>query len=389
MKVLIASNAPWASTGYGTQTRQLAERLRDHGHEVGIFAFYGLAGSRLDWNGIRVYPGYSDPYGNDVLAQHAQTHFGGDVRGGLVITLIDAWVLNPGVIGQLNCLSWTPVDHEPCPPRVVQALKGGGQVPVAMTRFGERMLKDAGLSPVYAPHGIDTRTFRPLEDRDACKAKHGIAPDRFVVGMVAANKGKPPRKGFPEAIEAFARFQREHPNALLYLHTEATGVHDGVNLPNLLAHHKVPTDAVKFVDQYQHCVIGLSDPEMCEVFNSLDVLLSPSYGEGFGIPIVEAQACGTPVVVTDCTAMSELGEAGWKVSGQAQWTAQEAFWTTPSVDELTWALGEAHKTAARLRTHAREFAERYDADRVFAEHWLPIIEAHEPRERTPSVQVAA
>lgn len=36
-------------------------------------------------------------------------------------------------------------------------------------------------------------------------------------------------------------------------------------------------------------------------------------GEGFGIPIIEAQAAGCPVIVTDCTAMTELCLSGWLI----------------------------------------------------------------------------
>jgi hypothetical protein len=41
----------------------------------------------------------------------------------------------------------------------------------------------------------------------------------FLVGMVAANKGRPSRKGFSQAFQAFKQVRETHENAYLYLHT--------------------------------------------------------------------------------------------------------------------------------------------------------------------------
>ncbi len=56
MKILWASNAPWAATGYGMQTAQAVPRIRDAGHDIAIFASYGLNGAMQSWDGIPVYP---------------------------------------------------------------------------------------------------------------------------------------------------------------------------------------------------------------------------------------------------------------------------------------------------------------------------------------------
>ena len=56
--ILIYSNAPWAPSGYGTQTAVWAKRFQSLGHNVAIAAFHGLQGAPLNWeNGIVVYPG--------------------------------------------------------------------------------------------------------------------------------------------------------------------------------------------------------------------------------------------------------------------------------------------------------------------------------------------
>lgn len=372
MKILIHSNAPFVGTGYGQQANQLARHLQADGHDVAVSAFYGLSGALLNWGGMNVYPGGYDMWGNDVLERHAAHHFGGDQRDGLVITLVDAWVLNPDVLSRLYTACWTPVDHEPAPPQVLRVLEASGAWPVAMSRFGERMLADAGLDPLYAPHGINTTVFAP-GDKQQARRDLQIPEDAFVVGMVAANKGQPPRKGWPQAVAAFAEFARAHEDAFLFLHTEPSGAVHGVDMRALLAAHGVPGDKVRFSDPYFCQHLGTPPEFVAAVYQAFDVLLNPSYGEGFGIPLVEAQACGVPVIATDCTAMSELASAGWLVQGERVWTEQRSFWSVPRVEELVWALGEAHGHAGRLAGPAREFALGYDETAVFDQHWRQVL----------------
>lgn len=373
MKILWHSNAPWSPTGYGNQTGLFTPRLNVAGYDVAVSAFYGLHGSILSWNGLPVMPGGAHAYGVDMLPQHAAAWFKGDP--GLIVTLVDVWVLDGPGHQRLPVCCWTPIDHSPPPPRVLDYLRVSGSVPIAMSRHGERELQAAGLDPVYVPHGVDTTVFQP-GDRDEARARLSLpVPDGcFLVGMVAANKGWPARKSWPRALEAFRRFREHRSDAVLYLHTELGSLYGGPNLLEICAALDVPAGSVFACDQYRNLIGGHDPAHMADLYRAFDVLLNPAMGEGFGIPVLEAQACGTPVIVTDSTAMTEVGAVGWQVGGERWWSEQGSWQVLPDVGQITAALDDAYLRASRLRDRAREHALAYDADLVTREFWLPALE---------------
>lgn len=369
MRILWHSNAPWCNTGYGKQTALWTRLLRSLGHEVAISAFHGLHGSPIAWEGIPVYPGGTDPWGMDVVAGHYQ-HFGAD----LLITLMDVWVADPVGFTGLNVAHWTPVDCEPLAAEDRKHLEATGGVPVAMSRFGHDQMKAAGLDPLYVPHGIDTEIFAPPADRDGLRASMGLE-GKFVIGINAANQDQS-RKGFPEQFWAFSRFARKHPEAVLLVHSRADNrLAGGLDL-YALARDAGIADRIVFADQYTYMTGMVGDEAMASWYGSLDVLSNCSWGEGFGLPVVEAQACGVPVVVTRASAMTELCGAGWMTGGEPAWIFRhEARWIRPAIGEIVRAYEQAFKTAPGKRQQAREFALAYDVRRVLREHWEPVLDA--------------
>ena len=380
MKILWHSAAPFCQTGYGTQTAQATRRLTAAGHDVAIAAYFGLRGSMMEWEGMPVYPGDNTGYGGIMLPHYAGHFAQGEAREDvLVITLQDVWTLNEhhSKLAPLNLASWVPVDCKPLSPRVHQFFDLTGSRPIAMSKFGRDALADAGLDPLYVPHGIDTGTFTRQPDRAAIRRAMKVPEDAFVVGMVAYNAGtNPPRKSFPQVFQAFARFRREHPDAVLYIHSDLFGMDSGINLMALKEICGIPDEAFAFSNQLA-LQLGTPASKLAELYTGFDVLANPSYGEGFGIPIVEAQACGCPVLTSNWTSMPELTAAGWCVSGDAWYVPQYgAFWLSPSVVEIYEALESAYvlRDDEGLRDKGREFALQYDADRVFDEHWLPALD---------------
>jgi glycosyltransferase involved in cell wall biosynthesis len=388
VKVLLHSNAPWSPSGYGQQVALLAPRLARHS-ELALSAFHGLQGARRQWQGIDVLPSMGGTYGDESILGHAESLLG-RLRGGLVLTLLDVPALDAQVWRRLDLACWLPVDHDPAPPRVRSFLAETAAIPIAMSRFGHDRL--AGLDPLYVPHGIDTARFLR---RDGARERLGLPASAFVVGAVAMNKGVPSRKSLPQIVEAFAAFRARHPEALLYLHTELSGRYDeGYDLVALLAAFALGPDAVAVADQYRYRFHPQPPEHMVDLYSSFDVLLNPAMGEGFGLPVLEAQACGVPAIVTDFTAMSEVCGAGWKVGYDRVRTPLRSWQAWPKVDEIVgaleacYALPEADRRA--LGRAAREHALGYDADAVFAEHWLPALAEIERRlaDRAP-IRVAA
>jgi len=365
--------------GYGQQTALFAPHIARH-YNLQISSFYGLEGAPAPWKGIPVLPGLGGTYGNEQIPMHAARHFG-DHRGGLVVTLMDVWVLDTQMCRQFNMASWVPVDHDPVPPKVAKFFRESGSVPIAMARFGQEML--AEFDALYVPHAIDTSVYRP-HDRAQAREEIGADQHDFVVGIVAANKGNPSRKHLVASLQAFAEFQRTHENARLYLHTDVEGSWSaGVPLLPVIKSLGIPDDALRIAHPYAIHFEPYPPESMALIYSAMDVLLCPSAGEGFGVPILEAQACGTPAIVTDFSAMSEVCGAGWKVPGARWWTPQQSWQALPRVADLVDALEDCYTLPSAKRVElgerAREHALGYDVERVMVEHMLPALEAVQER----------
>lgn len=367
-----------APTGYGQQTALMTPRLAEH-YELFISANYGLEGAPIIWNGIPVLPGIGGSHGNETIPGHVQAVFD-KPREGLVVTLYDAQVFDPNLFSKFNVACWTPVDHNPPPPALIAFFRGSQAIPIAMSHYGEEELGE--FDPLYVPHAVDTSIYKPTESD--VREQMGVPKDAFVVGMVAANKGRPSRKGFQQAFEAFRFFRQKHENAYLYVHTTLS--HDfaqGEDIPTLLASLEIPEEFVKYPNQYSMIFAPIPAKKMACIYSAFDVLLNPSMGEGFGVPVLEANACGVPAVVTDFSAMPEVLGAGWKVGGRPFWTGQRSWMAIPDVGEIVGALEECHSLTEgkkrALSVQATQHAASYDADKVFTDHLLPALKEIEER----------
>jgi glycosyltransferase involved in cell wall biosynthesis len=391
LRILWKSNAPHVGSGYGVQANSLLPRLLEHPaiEDIGIFGYFGIMGGLTSLPvgrnipGVRPrtmlhYPLGGDIWGNDIVWDHAK-HF--DAHA--IITLMDVWVLREDYgHGGFLWVPYAPVDHDPIPPAILDRLRRAFH-PVVYSKHASGELARNGLEHTYIPHGVETKLYRPMGRATRNKAKRWLNFDssNFVIGIVGANRGWPPRKGFTELMEAFAVFSDRHPEARLLLHS---GVSDEMHAggPDLTALSQLYgiADKVRITRPYL-IRLGFSTQEMCRLYNAMDVFCLPSMGEGFGIPLIEAQACGVPVIATDWTACSELVGAGWKVPIAKKFpTPLKSFMAFASVPALVDAMEEAYQVWKRPEAReeysvkARAFAMQYDWERLVRDGWFPFID---------------
>lgn len=373
MRILWISNAPWTKTGYGVQTHLFANRLAGAGHPIAVLCYYGLEGGGFNFENMLCFPKAKDPYGMDIVGAHAN-----NFKADAVFTLMDSWVVTPKYFYGRKWIAWYPVDHEPMPQKVRESISQA-HYRIAMSKSGVAESNKAGLDCYYVPHGVDTNIYKPIDKTEARKTM-GFPQDAYIVGTVAMNKGQPSRKNFPSMLKAFAKFKQKHTDAVYYLHTQEGIGQDGfggVNIPEMcqLLGLKYGTD-VLLPDPY-NMLLGFSDEMMANIYSSMDVHLLASTGEGFGIPIIEAQACGVPVIVGGWTAMPELVHSGHiidKSEAEPIWTGIASNQFIATVDSIERKLHLEYKNPSPHERARKGMVENYDAQLVFDKHMLPAIQ---------------
>jgi glycosyltransferase involved in cell wall biosynthesis len=393
VRILWASVAPFLGSGYGVQTSYVTPRLQQAGHDVAIAASQGLECGVLPWAGpkgaIPVFPQGSlrQRHNMDLVARHAE-EFEADV----IFSHYDAWCLDQGRLREAAFnhpwVPWFPIDTDDVAKIVLNAVRGlrGAAYRITQTHHGVEAMHAHGEQCAYVPAGYDSKVFYPRGKREARDAM-GLSHDRFTAVMVAANSGtkdSPSRKSFPQAFQAWEWFLQQEPDALLYVHAMPQA---HLNLDALAVEHGI-RDSILFVDPYYLRSGMLNAENMAVIYTAADVLLNPSMGEGFGVPIVEAQACGTPVIAGDWTAMSEVTRTGHLVPKERAARYPMAGYGGDMFLPQPEAILEA-LTAAREWDHdpaavSTAIAE-YEINTVWQEHWKPVLAEVEDQLGIPHV----
>ena len=385
-RVLVFSNSVWAPTGYGGQTKQLTSRLVKDGYEVAVHANWGLSGAPQNHAGMTIFPGGAHPYSLDTADFIAHTWLDG--HDGIVIVLYDTWPLleHAELYKGLRAYYWAPIDHDPVPPKVLAWVRE--HPTIAMSKWGQQKLAAAGVTSDYIPHAIETSIFRPTPSDMRTVLR--VPEDAHVSLALMANIGQSPvRKAWFENLIAWGTFAAQHEDAYLYIHTQLQHPR-GVDLASCIIAWGLPQDRVRVVDQGAYANGFIAQDDLTRIISAGDVLLMATAGEGFGVPAIEAQACGVPVIGTDFSAQSEVIGAGWKVPYAPLWDYfQMAMQASPSIPAIVDALEKSYATKqdpaadAALRAAAVAKAAEYDADRVYADYWRPwldkVFHVEEPR----------
>jgi glycosyltransferase involved in cell wall biosynthesis len=194
--------------------------------------------------------------------------------------------------------------------------------------------------------------FRPLPAGEvaAFRARRGL-PERFILYLGTLE----PRKNITTLLRAYARLRAQWPGAPTLVLAGATGwLYDEIF---------TEIESLGLSDQVLRPGF-VSDDEQPLWYNAAAVFAYPSLYEGFGLPPLEAMACGTPVVVSNATSLPEVvGEAGILVPPLDVQALADGLRRVLEDETLAARLSEAgQEKAAQFswRRMARETLDCYD-----------------------------
>lgn len=303
MKLLCLSDSA-LPTGYGRIADQLLTRLSARGMEVisGSLGFDGLLPPQMD--GKRL------PYWVATLGQNypdALFKIAAVMQPDVIMVIQDAPYLEairaaPFDWSTCKFVGITPVDGIPIYPRWIQIAKQADAF-FSISEFGVSAYRKAGVQTRLARPGIDQTVFfrKSASERAALRDKLGLKPEQFILGTMAMNQG---RKAISTMLEAFFAFAADKPDARYLLDMEPVSP-AGWDVPALCEQYG--WDAKRLIFRADALRAGLT--ELVDRYNLLDAHMVISHREGYGIPLVEAMACGAPGLALDyCSGPEIIGQ---------------------------------------------------------------------------------
>lgn len=334
------SDSPVLYTGFGRVLKKIALHVfRETNWQLKVIGWFNHRSDK-DFFPFDIIPtNIEDPM--DKFGLHTFDKVVEDYKPDLVFAIGDEWMVRHAVTSKYRntykLVLYCPIDGSPIPADWLETFNGA-DVMVAYGEFGKRVMqsRDNSIKVEIIPHGVDLSVYRPKEN---VKRPKKALENAFFIGCVARNQ---PRKMLPRLLKMFSLFVKPwikcnkcgittsmdtsdrcgycgsvdiigfpaKDDAYLYLHCSQNDLSgwDILELCNRL-------EIGKKVMYPRNNVVGTGVPDfiMADFYNMFDVFTLPTSGEGFGLPILEAMACGTPTLVTNysghldfCKGVSEL-----------------------------------------------------------------------------------
>lgn len=350
-RILFCSEATFLNTGYATYTREILNYLHSTGkYELAEMASYGERNdpraSSIPWKFYGVVPDNScseeekNQYNNHPTSQFGELifeHVCLDFFPDIVCDIRDFWMLDFAERSPFRqyfkwCIMPT-VDARPQARQWVATYESADACLTYSEWAGEVLKQQSGskinyigISPPSAHHA-----YQPILDKEGLRSSMGINPNAKIIGTVMRNQR---RKLYPDLFQAFKLLldSVEDPsNYYLYCHTSYPDL--GWDIPELLQQYQLSSKVYftyicgqtgrpfpslfkgaiaqsPFTGQFgaslSNVKNGVEYEDLSKIINLFDLYVQYANCEGFGLPQVEAAACGIPVMATDYSAMESV-----------------------------------------------------------------------------------
>ena len=234
----------------------------------------------------------------------------------VIFMLNDAWVLNKCLVALKEVykdkdlpkiVTYIPVDASDHDPDWYKNFDIVTKI-VAYTKFGKYVMHNAipnrDIDIIF--HGVDNSIFYKIDDTKE-NIKKQLYPDRedywkdsFIVLNASRNQ---PRKRLDITLQAFSMFAKDKPaNVKLYMHCGVLDSH--IHVTKLAARYGI--DNRLLLTNTKNGVQSVPESALNLIYNSTDVGLNTSIGEGWCLPCIEHAVTGAPQVVPGHSALLEL-----------------------------------------------------------------------------------
>ena len=448
-RILLCNEASFLNTGYATYGREVMKRLHSSAkYELAELSIYAHPKEpRLQEIPWTTYPNAPlpdnreavDKYNSNGVYQFGEWRFEEvllDFKPDIVFDIRDFWMLEFQERSPFRDLfHWAIIPTVDAEGQNEQWLSTYANADAVFTysdwavntlaKEGGDSISCLGSSPPSADE-----VYKPIEDKDRNRQSLDLSLDAKIIGTIMRNQR---RKLFPDLFDAFRKFLDSYGgnNVFLYCHTSYPDV--GWDIPKLLKQYGLCSkviftyvceacenifpsffhDAVSRCSRCGQFKSGLANvqrgasPEfLAKIINTFDLYVQYANSEGFGLPQVEAAACGVPVMSVDYSAMHsdirklggtplklktkylELETGCMRAVPDNDYTAKKFQEFFELSDEKQLSLGE--KTRKRFVQHyqyddtAKKWADHFDSVPIKEGVWESPPRLHSPSNSVPS-----
>jgi glycosyltransferase involved in cell wall biosynthesis/tetratricopeptide (TPR) repeat protein len=203
---------------------------------------------------------------------------------------------------------------------------------------------------VLVPPGVDPDFYRPGLDPLLLPTEKKIKL-LFVGGTI-------PRKGFDVLLTAYRKaFTRADDVCLVVKDMGAGTFYQGQTAGAVIEQLRSDPNTPEIV----YLTDDLPEKDLARLYTSCDALVHPYRGEGFALPVLEAMACGKPVVVSAGGPTDEFvpSSAGWKVPARVSYFEQERMGDAPTAGKPWWLEPDINALVVILQTLVVDAGERH------------------------------
>ena len=348
-RILFCGEASYLSTGYATYTREVLRRLHSTGkYDIAELGTYGKPNepeiNDIPW---KFYPNIPDinntkdvqEYNSNNINQFGAWKFESiclDFKPDIVCDIRDFWMMEFQERSPFRRFyNWTimpTVDAAPQHKQWIHTYANADGV-FTYSDWALSSLKEQSGAAINclgsAPPSADS-SYSPVQDKEAHKRSLGFEDGVKIIGTVMRNQR---RKLYPDLFEAFRMFLDKSGRTDVYLYCHTSYPDLGWDLPEIMMKCGVASkclftyicsecgyvfpdffkDAIsqckkcnKFSAKLSNVRNGVPVEILSSIVNCFDLYVQYANSEGFGLPQVEAAACGVPVMSVDYSAMSSV-----------------------------------------------------------------------------------